>query len=123
MLQSSPSHSFVIWIGRDRRLIIYFFLSQGFVSCKHEGDKVIAFERAGLLFVFNFHPSQSFTDYRVGVNVPGKYQAVLCSDSKKYGGFGRIEPEGEFHFTQNIPWGNRNDSIQVRFKYHVWKME
>ncbi|KAH9638911.1 hypothetical protein HF086_013810 [Spodoptera exigua] len=84
-----------------------------YVSCKHEGDKVIAAERAGLLFVFNFHPYQSFTDYRVGVDVPGKYQAVLCSDSKKYGGFGRVEPYGDFHFTQEHPWANRNDSIQI----------
>ncbi|CAG9564973.1 unnamed protein product [Danaus chrysippus] len=84
-----------------------------YVSCKHEGDKVIAFERAGLLFVFNFHPNQSFTDYRVGVDVPGKYQAVLCSDSKKYGGFGRVEPDGEYHFTQNMPWNDRKDSVQL----------
>lgn len=37
-----------------------------YVSWKHEGDKVIAFERGGVLFVFNFHPTKSFTDYRVG---------------------------------------------------------
>ncbi|VVC88097.1 unnamed protein product [Leptidea sinapis] len=85
----------------------------GYVSCKHDGDKVIAFERAGLLFVFNFHPNQSFTDYRVGVDVPGKYQAILCTDSKKYCGFGRVEPNNECHLTQNMPWGNRSDSIQI----------
>lgn len=28
-------------------------ISQAFVSLKHEGDKVIVFERAGLLFIFN----------------------------------------------------------------------
>lgn len=37
-----------------------------YVSRKHEGDKIIAFERGGLLFVFNFHPDRSFTDYRIG---------------------------------------------------------
>jgi 1,4-alpha-glucan branching enzyme len=37
----------------------------GYVSCKHEDDKTVAFERAGVLFVFNFHPTKSFTDYRV----------------------------------------------------------
>ena len=36
---------------------------QAYVSLKHDGDKVIAFERAGLLWIFNFHPSSSFTDY------------------------------------------------------------
>jgi 1,4-alpha-glucan branching enzyme len=28
---------------------------QAFISLKHEGDKVIVFERAGLLWAFNFH--------------------------------------------------------------------
>ena len=37
----------------------------GFVSWKHEADKVIVFERARVLFVFNFHSSNSFTDYKV----------------------------------------------------------
>ena len=36
------------------------FMTQGrgFVSRKHEGDKLIAFERGGLLWVFNFHPTK-----------------------------------------------------------------
>ncbi|CAG9111719.1 unnamed protein product [Plutella xylostella] len=84
-----------------------------YVSCKHEGDKVVAFERAGLLFVFNFNTTQSFTDYRVGVNVNGDYRVVLSTDSKEYGGFGRVEPGNHVHPTQSIPWGNRIDSIQV----------
>ncbi len=37
-----------------------------YVSWKHEDDKVIAFERgAGVLFVFNFNTSKSFTNYKV----------------------------------------------------------
>lgn len=54
----------------------FFFLSlsfQAFVSAKHEEDKVIVFERANVLFIFNFHPSQSFQDYRVAVEAPGRY--------------------------------------------------
>lgn len=38
---------------------------QGYVSAKHQDDKVIAFERAGLVFIFNFHGQKSFTDYKV----------------------------------------------------------
>ncbi|KAF8481348.1 glycoside hydrolase, partial [Gautieria morchelliformis] len=55
----------------------YHWLSepQAYVSLKHEGDKVIVFERANLLFIFNFHPTQSFADYRVGVEEPGEYHA------------------------------------------------
>ena len=45
-----------------------------YVSWKHEDDKIICFERAGCLFVFNFHVNKSFADYRVGVDQPGYYQ-------------------------------------------------
>uniref|UniRef100_A0A672ZGP7 1,4-alpha-glucan branching enzyme n=1 Tax=Sphaeramia orbicularis TaxID=375764 RepID=A0A672ZGP7_9TELE len=44
-----------------------------FVSAKHEEDKVIVFDRANVVFIFNFHPSKSFQDYRIAVEVPGKY--------------------------------------------------
>lgn len=33
---------------------------------------MIVFERAGVLFAFNFHPSKSFTDYKIGVDIPGR---------------------------------------------------
>uniref|UniRef100_A0A8C6LUH3 1,4-alpha-glucan branching enzyme n=1 Tax=Nothobranchius furzeri TaxID=105023 RepID=A0A8C6LUH3_NOTFU len=44
-----------------------------FISAKHEGDKVIVFDRANVLFIFNFHPDKSFQDYRVGVEAPGNW--------------------------------------------------
>jgi hypothetical protein len=37
----------------------------GYVSCKHQDDKTIIFERAGLIFAFNFHTNKSYTDYKV----------------------------------------------------------
>jgi 1,4-alpha-glucan branching enzyme len=78
---------------------------------KHEGDKVIVFERAGLLWVFNFHPTNSYTDYRVGVEVPGEYQIILDSDSKSFGGYGRIDPSGRY-FTTDLTWNNRANFLQ-----------
>jgi 1,4-alpha-glucan branching enzyme len=46
--------------------------TQAYVSLKNETDKVLVFERAGLLWVFNFHPTNSYTDYRVGVEQAGE---------------------------------------------------
>lgn len=67
----------------------------------NDGDQVLAFRRENLLFVFNFNPEKSFTDY--GLLVPeGKYEIVLNSDSPKFGGFGRID-ESIHHFTQPDP--------------------
>ena len=52
-------------------------LIQAYLSRKHEDDKVIVFERAGLLFVFNFNPSKSYTDYKIGVQVDGTYPSTI----------------------------------------------
>jgi 1,4-alpha-glucan branching enzyme len=83
------------------------------VSLKNEVDKVIVFERAGLLFVFNFHPSNSFTDYRVGVDVAGTYRAVLSSDEKRFGGFNNIDI-GATYETTAMEWNNRKNWLHVR---------
>uniref|UniRef100_A0A7N6BF30 1,4-alpha-glucan branching enzyme n=1 Tax=Anabas testudineus TaxID=64144 RepID=A0A7N6BF30_ANATE len=72
-----------------------------FVSAKHEEDKVIVFDRANVLFIFNFHPSKSFQDYRVAVEVPGKYKIKLDSDAVQYGGHGRLDHNTEF-FTEPL---------------------
>lgn len=56
----------------------YFYHFQAYVSEVHESNKVIAFERARLLFIFNFHPSSSYSDYRVGIETPGKYPFLHC---------------------------------------------
>ena len=45
-------------------------------SVQDEGDKVIICERGDLVFVFNFNPSQSFTDYKVGCKNSGSYKVL-----------------------------------------------
>ena len=61
---------------------------------EHSDDKIIACERAGLLFVFNFHPYRSYSDYRI-VAPPGTYRMILDSDSEAFGGHGRLTPTQE----------------------------
>ena len=43
-------------------------------TVQSEGDKVIIAERGELVFVFNFHPTSSYSDYRVGCKEPGPYK-------------------------------------------------
>ncbi|MDE6316855.1 MAG: alpha amylase C-terminal domain-containing protein [Muribaculaceae bacterium] len=63
-----------------------------------DDDQVLAFRRGDLVFVFNFSPFKSFTDY--GILAPaGKYKVVLSSDDKQFGGFGNIDDDVE-HLTQ-----------------------
>ncbi|KAF8812235.1 glycoside hydrolase family 13 protein [Phlegmacium glaucopus] len=85
---------------------------QAYVSLKNEVDKVLVYERAGLLFVFNFHPSKSFTDYRVGVDDAGEYGIVLSSDERRFGGFDNISLDAKF-FTTPMEWNGRKNWIQV----------
>ncbi|TRY80465.1 hypothetical protein TCAL_10489 [Tigriopus californicus] len=66
-----------------------------YVSWKHEEDKVIVFERAGLIFVFNFHPNKSFTDYKVGAWEGGTYRIVLDTDASEFGGHNRLDHSKE----------------------------
>ncbi|KAJ3222502.1 alpha-1,4-glucan branching enzyme [Clydaea vesicula] len=84
--------------------------SPQYVSLKHEDDKLIAFERGNLLWIFNFHPHKSFTDYRIGTCWPGVI--VLNSDDSKYFGHDRVSPTGEY-FTSKGPWHDREFFIQV----------
>jgi len=64
---------------------------------EHSEDKVIAFLRSDLLFVFNFHPHHSHADYRLQVP-SGRYRMILDSDAAAYGGHGRLQP-GQEHIT------------------------
>ncbi len=64
-----------------------------------ETNKTMVFEKGGLIFIFNFHPSASIPDYRFRVCQPGKYRLVLHSDAIIFGGHGRLD-EGQEYFTQ-----------------------
>lgn len=85
---------------------------QAYVSTKHNGDKVLAFDRQNLVFVFNFHPTKSFEGYRIGVPRPGKYRVVLCTDDKSFHGHNRVDHEAE-HFSTEGEWNGRPHSIQI----------
>ncbi|KAG6335105.1 hypothetical protein ID866_3974 [Astraeus odoratus] len=85
---------------------------QAYVSLKHEVDKVIVYERAGLLFIFNFHATNSFTDYRVGVDVAGEYSVLLSSDEKRFGGFENISLDAKY-VTTSMEWNDRKNWLQV----------
>uniref|UniRef100_A0AB33IPB1 1,4-alpha-glucan branching enzyme n=1 Tax=Prevotella sp. GTC17253 TaxID=3236793 RepID=A0AB33IPB1_9BACT len=78
-----------------------FNLSEVLEIWHHDGDQILAFMRGDLLFVFNFSPVNSFTDY--GLLVPtGSYDVVLDSDAKVYGGNG-FNDDSIVHLTNYDP--------------------
>ena len=67
----------------------------------NDGDQILAYMRKDLVFVFNFSPTKSFTDY--GFLVPkGEYEVVLNTDATRFGGFG-LADDTIRHFTQFDP--------------------
>ena len=64
---------------------------------EHSGDKLLIFQRAGLMFVFNFHPQRSYTDYHFEAPA-GRYKMILNSDAPQYGGHNRLIADQE-HLT------------------------
>ncbi|XP_076889864.1 uncharacterized protein LOC143540780 [Bidens hawaiensis] len=94
--------------------------SKQIVSCANEEDKVIVFERGDLVFVFNFHPDNTYDGYKVGCDLPGKYRVVLDSDAWEFGGHGRFGHDVD-HFTspEGLPgvpetnFNNRPNSFKV----------
>ncbi len=66
--------------------------SQAFLVHSNPGDQVLAFDRGNYLFVMNFNPINSFTDYGVPAQ-PIDYKIILNSDSNNFGGFGRVDEQ------------------------------
>ena len=67
----------------------------------NDDDQILAFTRGELLFVFNFSPTRSYTDY--GFMLPeGAYEVVLNTDAKDFGGFGFAD-DSVVHFTNYDP--------------------
>ncbi|XP_073390436.1 1,4-alpha-glucan-branching enzyme, chloroplastic/amyloplastic isoform X2 [Physcomitrium patens] len=77
--------------------------SKQYISNKSETERVIAFERGDLVFVFNFHSTNTYPELKVGCEIPGNYRICLDSDAAEFGGHSRVDhevnhctnPEGE----------------------------
>ena len=63
-------------------------------------DQVLAFERKDIIFVFNFSPDKSYTDYAINVNA-GKYRIILSTDHSDFGGFGNVREDIEYFSKQS----------------------
>lgn len=67
----------------------------------NDGDQILAFQRGDLLFVFNFSPMNSYTDYGFMVK-KGAYRVVLNTDHPNFGGNG-LTDDSIVHFTNYDP--------------------
>ena len=73
-----------------------------------EPEKMIAFYRNGLLFAFNFHPTNSLTNVLIPVDKYADYTVALSSDDEKYGGFNQVQ-----HITYPVKRFNGQNYIEI----------
>ncbi len=72
---------------------------------ERDDDKVLVFERGGLVFAFNFHPNRSLTDYRFPAP-SGRYRIILDSDDEAFGGHQRLDHRTHHLTTPPSPSGS-----------------
>jgi 1,4-alpha-glucan branching enzyme len=83
---------------KDAKLLGTLYANQ--INCD-EVNKCIIYERAGLIFLFNFHANGSIPGYQFYVPEAGQYKIILNSDSASFGGQGRINEEMIYSTSQD----------------------
>jgi 1,4-alpha-glucan branching enzyme len=78
----------------------------------HEDNKLLAARRGALVFLFNFHPTASLTDYRIGVPDRRDYRIVLSTDLPELGGFDRVRL-GTVYPWRDEPWDERRQCVMA----------
>ncbi len=78
----------------------------------HEDTKQLVFRRGPLVFVFNFHPTESYTGLRIPVPDARDYRVVLNTDAVQFEGFGRVA-EQTVYPKQDVAMYQRKQSIQL----------
>jgi 1,4-alpha-glucan branching enzyme len=58
-----------------------------------EDDKVLAYKKSNLIFLFNFNPTRSFSEFSLPTLDAGSYKVVFSSDTSEFGGQDRISQE------------------------------
>ncbi len=78
----------------------------------HEDHQLLVFSRGPLLFAFNFHPTRSQPDFRIGIPQRHDYALLLNTDDIFFGGHGEVI-SGQVYPCQSTPWDHRHESIQI----------
>ena len=97
-LRDNPELRFKGLADFDEQMLAEIVPTKGWSTklTANEPDKVLAFIRGDHLFVFNFHPTQSYTDYGIIVPPAKTWRHVFDTDEERFGGQGRIAAGQEF---------------------------
>ncbi|NNM87418.1 MAG: 1,4-alpha-glucan-branching enzyme, partial [Phycisphaerae bacterium] len=78
----------------------------------HQDTRQLGFRRGPLVFIFNFHPTQSYTDLRIPVPDPCDYRLILDTDRPEFEGHNRVAADLVYPH-QNVPMYKRSQSVQI----------
>ncbi|MDO5688837.1 MAG: alpha amylase C-terminal domain-containing protein [Tissierellia bacterium] len=86
------------------KAMIHFMKENDLMGTEHpevlwrdNGRKVIAIRKKGRLFLFNFHPTESYEGFELPTHDQGAYRVVLDTDEQRFGGMGgRISHDYEY---------------------------
>jgi 1,4-alpha-glucan branching enzyme len=92
----------------------YNLLNDPFIEqiLSHEDTRQLVYRRGPLVFVFNFHATESYRDLRIPVPDPRDYKVILNTDAREFEGQG-IVATGQNYPWQKVPMYMGQQSIQI----------
>jgi len=98
----------------DQKYPLLYQYSHQYVTIAHNEDKLVVYERGNLVFVFNFHHSNSYENYRIGTFWNSDHICVLDTDRSEFSGQNRLEwNKTNFLPINNDGWNDRPHSISI----------
>ena len=73
--------------------------------------KIIAFRNKDIVYIFNFHPTDSYESFAVPIHDVGQFRVVMDTDEERFGGAGRISPSYVYN-TERLA-GTDYDGIKI----------
>jgi 1,4-alpha-glucan branching enzyme len=100
----------MINVAKSENMLTYGFAKQLNID---ESNKTLIFERGPMLFIFNFHISESIPGYEFFVPEAGSYRIILNSDNISFGGLGRINENMDYPTNYNSSSGTNHLRIYL----------
>lgn len=77
-----------------------------------EQDKLLAYKKNDLIFLFNFNPTNSFPEFALPTGESGEYKVIFSSDDEIFGGQSRIAQDVVYS-TRTLPERGNNTGILI----------
>lgn len=75
-------------------------------------EKIIAYRKNNYIFLYNFHPTDSYEGFQLPIHQDGTYQVVFSSDDPEFGGYGRIDKDYKY-VTEKLSQNDYSNGIKI----------